>query len=194
MSHAAKGKIVSGDAAILARRYGGSLYELAEEQNQIDSVTADLRLLKNLVAESREFQTIANHPRLTRTQLVTAAKSIAASAKLGKLTGNFLALVAQNRRLDILGAVIESFLAELAARRGEHTAEVYAAFPLTPTQQEQISARLRQIAGGEVHLSLHEDKSLIGGFKARIGSRLIDASIKSRLDRLERHMKAGKAA
>ncbi len=189
-----KTKIVSGDAATLGRRYAGALYELAGEQHQIDTVTTDLRMVRVLLQDSAEFQMIAAHPRLNRKQLVQAMQAVSATANFNKLTANFLALVAQNRRLNVLDAVIESYLSLLAAERGEHTADVNSTHALTPAQQELLSAKLRDIVGGKVFLSLREDKSLLGGFTVKLGSRFIDASIKTKLDRLERQLKATQTA
>ncbi len=185
----AESSIIAGDAAVLARRYAGALYALAEEQKQLDAVAADLRALRNLHQESAEFRLIASHPRLTRTQLVQAVEQVSASAKFNKLTSNFLALIAQNRRLSALRPMIETFLSELASRRGEHTAEVRSAKPLTTAQQEQLAVKLREMTGGKVHLSLHEDASLLGGLIVKMGSHQIDASVKSKLASLERQLK-----
>ena len=180
---------VSGDAAILARRYAGALYELAEEQKQLDAVAGDLRNLKALAQESREFQMITGNPNLPRAQLVKAVQELATAAKFNKLTGNFLALVAQNRRLNALTAMCDAFLAELAEKRGEFSAEVRTARALTPPQHEQLAAQLQTLTGGKVHMTVAEDKSLIGGLIVKLGSKLIDASIKSKLARLERQLK-----
>ncbi len=190
MSQHAPSPIIAGDAAVLARRYGGALYDLAEEQKQLDAVAADLRALRNLQDESAEFRIVANHPRLTRAQLVQAMQQVSAAAKFNNLTGKFLTLVAQNRRLPELGGMIDGFLARLAAERGEHTADVRTAKPLSAAQQEQLAAKLRELAGGKVHLSVREDASLLGGITVKLGSRLIDASVKSKLARLERQLKS----
>ncbi len=181
--------IIAGDAAILARRYAGALYDLADEQKQLDAVASDLRALRILNQESAEFQYVASHPRLTRKQLVQAAQAVAKGAGFHPLTGNFLALIAQNRRLNVIGAVIDAFLNELAKRRGEFTADVRSAKPLSASQQEQLATKLRELAGGKVHMSLREDASLLGGMTVKLGSRLIDASIKTKLARLERQLK-----
>ncbi len=194
MSHAAPGTLLSGDAATLATRYAGALYELADEGNVLDAVTADLRNLQILLRESAELRAIAAHPRLTRTQLVTAAKAVTTAAKLNPLTGNFLSLLGHNRRLSILGGAIACFLAQLAKRRGEHTAEVASAQPMSAQQQEQLTAKLRDLTGGKVFLSISENKNLLGGFTVKLGSRFIDASIKTKLMRLERQLKSGHAA
>ncbi len=186
--------IVAGDTAVLARRYAKALYELAEEQKQMDAVAADLRMLRSLQHDSAEFRYVAFQPRLTRAQLVKAMQQVTATANLNKLTGNFLSLVAQNRRLSNLAAIIEAFLAELAARRGEYSADVCSAQALTPAQEEQLAVKLRELAGGKVHLSVRQDKSLIGGLTVKLGSRLIDASVKTKLQRLERQLKSPSSA
>jgi F-type H+-transporting ATPase subunit delta len=182
--------IIAGDTAVLARRYAQALYELADEQKQLDAVAADLRMLRNLHRDSAEFRYVATQPRLTRAQLVKSMQQVATTANLNKLTGNFLSLVAQNRRLSHIGAIIETFLAELASRRGEYTADVSTAQALSPAQEEQLAVKLRELAGGKVHLSVREDKSLIGGIMVKMGSRLIDASVKTKLQRLERQLKS----
>ncbi|HEU0118127.1 MAG TPA: F0F1 ATP synthase subunit delta [Alphaproteobacteria bacterium] len=189
MSQQATTPIVSGDAAILARRYAAALYDLADEQKQLDAVAADLRALRNLLAESEEFRTVAAHPRLTRPQLVQAMQKVAETANLNKLTANFLSLTAQNRRTSMLGPIIEEFLSQLAARRGEYSADVFSAKPLSPAQQEQLATKLRELAGGKVHITAREDASLLGGLVVKMGSRLIDASIKTKLARMERQLK-----
>lgn len=183
-------RLVSGDDATLARRYGGALYELAEQDKQLDAVAADLRTLLVISDSNPEFIAIASHPRLTRTQLVHAAKTLATTLKLNKLTGNFLALTAQKRRLNILSPIIMAFLNRLAEQRGEFTASVRTAVALSPQQTEQLSVKLAALAGGKIHLDLREDKGLIGGMTVRLGSRLIDASIRSKLQRLERKLKS----
>jgi len=187
-------RLISGDAAVLARRYGGALYELADEQKQMDEVAAELRGLRSLVRDSAEFRYISTQPRLTRPQLITAVQAVAASAGLSKLTTNFLSMVAKNRRLNILSGVIDAFLGELAERRGEFTADVHTARALTSAQEEQLASKLREIAGGKVHLTVKEDKGLIGGITVKLGSRLIDASIKTKLQRLERQLGSDHAA
>jgi F-type H+-transporting ATPase subunit delta len=189
MSQEATNPIASGNAAILARRYADALYDLAGEQKQLDAVAGDLRLLNRLQRESAEFRYIAHQPRLTRTQLVKAMQQVAASAGLSKLTSNFLALVAKHRRLNHLGAIIDAFLADLAAHRGEFTAEIRSAQALSSAQAEKLAAKLASWAGGKVHLSVREEPGLLGGLVVKMGSRVIDASVKNRLERLERQLK-----
>lgn len=183
--------VVSGDAAVVARRYASALYALADEQKQLDAVAADMRALQVLVRDSAEFRAVAAHPRLKRADLVTIVAKVAESAKLNKLTANFLGLLAHNRRLDGLLAMAQSFLAEFAQRRGEYSADVRTAHPLSAEQQETLVASLCALAGGKVHVNMREDKALLGGLVVKLGSRLIDASVKGKLERLERQLKTG---
>jgi F-type H+-transporting ATPase subunit delta len=181
---------MTGDAAVLARRYAGALYDLAEEQNKLDAIAADMTTVRGLYDQCPEFRYLANQPRLSRAQLIKAMYEVAAAAGFNPLTTNFLSLVAQNRRLPKIGPIVDAFLAELAARRGEYMADVRTAHALTPLQHEQLSAKLRVLAGGKVHFSVREDVSLLGGIIVKMGSRLIDASVKGKLARLERQLKS----
>lgn len=181
---------VSGDTAILARRYGGALFELAQEQNALDVVAADLRQIKRWTEESGDFHMLAADPNFQRAQMVKAMQEIAIKAGLHKLAANFLALVAQNRRIGQLAAMCDAFFAELAEKRGEFSAEIRTAQPLSPAQQQQLATQLQTLAGGKVHMSVKEDKRLLGGIIVKIGSKLIDASVKSKLARLERQLKS----
>lgn len=179
---------ITGDAAILARRYSGALYSLAAEEKQLEAVVGDIRLLDVLMRQSEEMRLLAKHVRFTPVQRLSVIKVLAGAANLNALTTNFLNLLIRHDRLAFLGAMTQAFLSRYAEERGEFTAEVASAKPLTPAQQEQLSTKLREMAGGKVHLSLHEDASLLGGFVVKIGSQLIDASVKGTLDRLERQL------
>lgn len=190
MSQEIASPIVAGDTAILAQRYAHALYDLATEQKQLDVVAGDLRALNQLRQESPEFQYLARQPRLSRVQLVKAMQQVATTAGFNKLTANFLALVAKHRRLNCLGAIIDAYLADLAAHRGEFSAQVRSAQPLSPAQEEQLALKLAAWAGGKVHVSVSKDPSLLGGLTVKMGSRLIDASVKTKLDRLERQLKS----
>jgi F-type H+-transporting ATPase subunit delta len=179
----------------LGRRYADALFELAEEQGQLDVVAADLRRLKNLAEKNAEFKRLAAHPRLTRADLVESMRQVATAAKLHALTGNFLKLVAQNRRLPHLGAMADAFLKALAARRGELTAEVCVAQALTEAQSEKLTTQLRQLAASpKIQLVMTENPALLGGMTVKLGSQLIDASVKTKLARLERQLKSQEEA
>jgi F-type H+-transporting ATPase subunit delta len=180
----------------LARRYAGALFELADEQGHLDAVAGDLRFLAALVRESTEFRHIASHPRLACAERIETMREVATKAKLHVLTRNFLLLVAESGRLAALGAMAEAFLAQFADTRGEMSADVRVAKALTDAQREKLTAQLRQLTSSEkIRLSVTEDPSLLGGMTVKLGSRLIDASVKTKLARLERQLKSqGEAA
>jgi F-type H+-transporting ATPase subunit delta len=183
-------KIISGDAAILAKRYAGALFELASADKAVDAVANDVRALAQLLYTDPTISTIVKDPRLNRTQLIKLAQTLAQSLNAHKLTGKFLSLVADNRRLNLLAPITQAFLTELGTRNSEHSATVRTAEPLSPQQQERLAEKLATLAGGKVKLETLLDKSLIGGLTVQIGSRLIDASIRNKLQRLERQLKS----
>ena len=173
---------------MLARRYAKALYELAAEQKQLEAVAHDLRSLKQLAHEVPELAVLMHNPLISRAGAQQACVALADKAQLTKITGNFLSIVAKNRRLAQLTAICDAFLAELAAQRGEHTAEVWAAQELSAAQLTQLENQLQHLAGGPVQLIVKRDASLLGGIMVKLGSRLIDASLKGKLARIERQL------
>jgi len=173
----------------LAERYAIALFELADEQKLLDTVAADLRSLRGLIAESIDLRRVIRSPVLARDVQGAAIAALAERAGLQTLTRNFLGLLARNRRLFALPAMIDSFLATLARRRGEVTAEVTAAEELTEAQREALGEQLRKSLGQKVTVEIRVDPSLIGGLVVKLGSRMVDASLKSKLHRLEMAMK-----
>jgi F-type H+-transporting ATPase subunit delta len=186
--------LIAGDAAVLARRYARAIYELASERKQLDSVAAELGQLKAVFQDSKEFHLITQNPRLSRKQLAEAMQKVSDAAKLGPLTQSFLKLLAKNRRLGNLEHVVDVFMADLIERRGEFTAEVITPKALAPAVQEKLAKQMDKVAGGKVHLVVREDASLLGGLMVKLGSRLIDASVKGKLTRLERQLKSQREA
>jgi F-type H+-transporting ATPase subunit delta len=176
----------------LADRYATALLELADERKALDQVASDLRGLKGLIAESADLARLIRSPVLSREEQGKAIEALAERAKLDPLTRNFLRLLARNRRLFALPAMIDHFLSTLAARRGEVTAEVVAAAPLSAEQQERLNAELRRAVGQKVAVDIRVDPKLLGGLVLRLGSRMIDASLASKLHRLEVAMKGSR--
>jgi F-type H+-transporting ATPase subunit delta len=182
--------IVTGDAALVARRYAGALYDLAQDQKKLDAVANDLRDLQRCCFESAELRYVLSQPRLSRKQMLETMAKLSAALKCDPLTTNFLGLLAKNRRLSSLQSIMQAFMAELAERRGEYTADIVVARPMPEELKGQLATRLRELAGGNVHLSMREDKSILGGMIVKVGSQLFDASLKTKLARLERYMKS----
>jgi F-type H+-transporting ATPase subunit delta len=173
----------------LAERYAAALFELADERHELDAVADDLRELRAMLLASGDLLRMVRSPVLTRAEQGKAMAAIAADAELSKLTSDFIAVVAGNRRLFAVPAVIEAYLAKLAERRGEVTAEVTAAQPLSDPQHNSLTEQLRRVVGSRVAIDVRVDPSLLGGMIVKIGSRMVDGSLKGRLQRLRLSMK-----
>jgi F-type H+-transporting ATPase subunit delta len=173
----------------LAERYAAALFDIADERRMLDEVASDLRQLREMLAASVDLSRLVKSPILTRGEQGKAISAVAVHAGFSPLVRDFLAVVAKNRRLFAVPAMIEAYLAKLAERRGEVTAEVIAAQPLSETQLALLSDQLRRSAGRRVSIDSSVDPGLIGGMIIKIGSRMVDGSIKSKLQRLQLAMK-----
>jgi F-type H+-transporting ATPase subunit delta len=182
---ASEGTGVSG----LADRYAAALFDLADERKALDRVAEDLRTLRGLIAESADLRRLIRSPILSRADQGRAIAAVAEHVGLATLTRNFLGLVARNRRLFAVPAMIGAFLARLAARRGEVTAEVTTAHELTPAQLAAVGEQLRKAMGSKVAVEVKIDPALLGGLVVKVGSRMVDASLRSKLHRLQLAMK-----
>lgn len=178
-----------GIQASLAGRYATALFDLAREAKSIDAVESSLAKVRAALDESDDFRTLVNSPILSRGD---AAKAIAATAdamQLDTTTRNFLGVLAQNRRLSQLPQIIRAYRSLAANHRGETTAEVASAHPLTDDQVAALKQQLRARVGRDVNVDLSVDPSLLGGLVVRLGSQMIDSSIKTRLNTLAHAMK-----
>jgi F-type H+-transporting ATPase subunit delta len=173
----------------LAGRYATALYELAEEAKSLDQVAGDLATLKKAIVENADLQRLIASPLVPRDQQAKAVLAIVEKMGVSDLTRRFVGTVARNRRLFRLPAIIDAYSALLAEHRGEVTATVTSAKPLSAPQAESVNAALRAAVGRKVAVSVHVDPALLGGLKVKVGSRLIDASLASKLQRLQLAMK-----
>jgi len=173
----------------LAGRYATALYELADEAKALDAVAADLKTLKGLVAESADLRRLVTSPLVPREQQAKAVLALVEKAGVSDITRRFVGTVARNRRLASLVQIVDGFMALLAAHRGEITAEVTSAKALSQPQAEAVGNALRTAIGKKVSVQLNVDPKLLGGLKVKVGSRLIDASLASKLQRLQLAMK-----
>ena len=178
-----------GIQASLSGRYATALFDLAREEKAIDAVSESLKTLKATLAESAELRQLTNSPLVSRDQATRAVAAIASTLSLDPLTAKFLGVLAQNRRLGQLGAVIRAYGRLAARHRGETTAEVTSAHALTPTQVDDLQAKLKTQLGRNVAVDLTVDPSILGGLIVKIGSRQIDSSIRSKLNTLAIAMK-----
>jgi F-type H+-transporting ATPase subunit delta len=173
----------------LAERYARALFDLADEEHALDPVAGDLKSLAAMLAGDADLRRMIRSPVLDRASQGRAMAAIADAAQLSRLTRNFLGLLARNRRLFALPEMIDAFLADLAERRGEVTAEVISAASLTDAQSAALAEALRKAAGAKLAIQSRIDPNLLGGIVVRLGSRMIDASLKSKLNRLQLAMK-----
>jgi len=173
----------------LSGRYALALLELADEQKELDRVAEDLRGLKSLISDSEDFQRVLRSPLYSRDQQAKAVAEILGKSGVSDLTRRFVLVVTDNRRLFALVGIIDAYLAELSRRRGEITAEVTAARALSDQQQDALADALRSAAGSKVQISTKVDPGLIGGLVVKVGSRMIDGSLRTKLQRLQLAMK-----
>ena len=174
----------------LAGRYAGALYALALESKKIDIIHDELSSLADHIAENQDLKKLVDSPVLTRQQQESAIIKILEKAGADALTIKFVGTMAENGRLSVLPRVIQAFQQEHARRRGQISAEVVSAIALDDNRKAVVEKTVARLAGsGNLSLSMRVDPSLIGGLVVRIGSRMIDTSIKTKLSRLEAAMK-----
>lgn len=173
----------------LAGRYASALYELADEGKALDAVAADLTALRQLLKDSADLDRLVRSPVLGRDEQAKAIGAVLEQAGAHELTRNFVGVAAQNRRLFALSDMIDGFLSELAHRRGEVSADVTSAVELKSEEVDAVTEALKKAIGGNVAVNLSVDPALIGGMIVRVGSRMIDSSLRSKLQRLQLAMK-----
>ncbi|HEX8526220.1 F0F1 ATP synthase subunit delta [Allosphingosinicella sp.] len=181
--------ISGGIQASLAGRYAMALFELARDQRQLETVGASLDALRRALAESDELRSLTTSPLVGREESLGAVAATADSMGLDPLTRNFLGVLARNRRLSQLGAVIRAFDMLSARHRGEVRAEVTSAHPLTDDQVEALKTKLKASTGSDVAVELSVDPAILGGLVVQVGSRMIDGSIRTKLNNLANAMK-----
>ena len=172
-------------ASDVGARYAQALFELAKDGGEVAAVESDLKRLKSMLAESADLRTLIASPGFDAEVKLRGLTAVAEAAELAATTGKFLGLVAVNRRAAALPAMIAAFERLAAADRGAVSAEVTTAMPLTDAQARSLAAALRTALGKAPEIETRVDPALLGGVKVRVGSRLYDASLKSRLDSLK---------
>ena len=178
-----------GIKASLAGRYAAALFELARERDLLSAVERDLEALAEAERGSPEFAALIRNPEISREVAGGAMTGIGDVLGLSDLTRNFLRVLAENRRLRSLPEMVRAFAAIAAASRGEVTAEVVSAHPLTDEQLAQLSQKLKEREGRAVKIHARVDPQILGGLVVTIGSRRIDSSIRTRLNTLAQAMK-----
>ncbi|MGH7022324.1 MAG: F0F1 ATP synthase subunit delta [Caulobacteraceae bacterium] len=175
----------NNQASDVGARYARALLDLAAETDVLEAVDADLTALKSMLKASADLRALLASPRFDHEAKGAGLAAIAERAGFNDTTRKFLGLLAANRRASALLAVIEAFERQLAARRGLVAARVTTAAPLTKAQAASLAAGLAQVLGREPQIETVVDPAILGGLKVRVGSRLYDASLKTRLDSLK---------
>ena len=173
----------------IAARYATAVFELAKEGNSLAALESDLDALTAAIGESEDFRALINSPVYSRDEQAAAMASLAAKMGLSAPVGNVLGLMATKRRLFALPQLVAVLRNMVAEEKGEVTAEVTSAKALTATQEKKLAASLKASVGKDVNIDATVDESLIGGLVVKVGSKMIDTSIRSKLAALQNTMK-----
>ena len=166
-------------------RYAQALFDLASDEKRVAAVEADLKSLKKALGESRDLRVLVGSPAFGAEEKGRGLAAIADKAKFNATTKKFLGLLAANGRVSALPSVIAGYEALSAKARGAVSAEVTTAMALTAAQARGVAAALRQALGKDPEIETRIDPAILGGIKVQVGSRLFDASLKSKLDSLK---------
>ncbi len=179
-----------------AKRYAAALIDTASKAQVIDSIEKDVNDLQAMLANSKDLQTFVKSPLIKEAEQGAAVAALADKAGFHALTRNFLFSLVKNRRLPMLSAALNAVRTEIGKRRGEVAASVQSAHALSADQTKALQAAISQALGRNVAMNVSVNKDLIGGLVVQVGSTLVDASVKRKIERLSRAMMrgAGKAA
>jgi F-type H+-transporting ATPase subunit delta len=173
----------------LADRYAAALYSFAEDSHALDAVVAEIEQLGRLIDASADFRRLLESPLIDIHAARNAALAVLEQEGFGKPVRDFVGVVASNRRLRNLRQMVSAFATLVAEKRGVVTATVASAHPLSDVQRQQLRARLIEAGYGNVNIVEQVEPDLLGGLVVRVGARLYDTSLKSRLQRLQYAMK-----
>ncbi len=177
--------IISG----MAGRYATALFELALESNAVDAVKQDLDRFDALVAESADLRRLVRSPVFSADAQGKALDAVLAKAGIGGLTAKFLAVVTANRRLFAVRDLIKAYAALVARHHGEVSAQVTVAEALTEAHRNAIRDALKSVTGKDVGLDVKVDPAIIGGLVVKLGSRMVDSSLRTKLNSIKHAMK-----
>ena len=173
----------------IAARYATAVYDLAKDGKKVKAIEADLGILSDTMADSSDFNALIHSPIYSRIEQGKAIAALAKEMKLSPIMANTLALMATKRRLFVLPQLVVALRAAIAEDNGEVTAEVTSATALTKAQSDSLSKTLKAKLGKTVTINATVDEALIGGLVVKVGSKMIDTSIRSKLNSLQNAMK-----
>jgi len=169
----------------VAGRYASALFDLAREQGELDAVDQDLGKFQQMLDGSPDLKRLVNSPAFAAEEQERALGAVMDWASVGATTNNFLKVVARNRRLFAAEDMIKSFRQQLALHRGELQAEVKSAAPLSDEQLSALKEQLKSSFGKDVRIDAAVDPSLLGGLVVKVGSRMFDSSLRTKLSNLK---------
>ena len=173
----------------LASRYAKALFELADENQDLDAVERDLRTVQELLDASADLRLVIRSPLIARDEQGRAVAAVLEKAGVGETVRNFAGVVANHRRLAALPGMIRAFLADLARRRGDMSARVVSARPLDDSQSKDVIDSLKKAMGTKVEVDFQVEPEILGGLVVHVGSRMIDSSVRTRLQKMQLAMK-----
>jgi F-type H+-transporting ATPase subunit delta len=173
----------------MAGRYASALFELAREAKTVDGVKADLDRFAGLLAESADLERLVRSPVFAAEDQLRALTVVLERAGLGPLAVNFLKLVTANRRLYAIGDMIKAFALLYARYKGEVMAAVTVAEPLGDKQRRALEDALKSVTTENVALTVTVDPAIIGGLIVKLGSRMVDTSLRTKLNSIRQAMK-----
>jgi len=173
----------------IAARYASAVFDLSKESKKLKALETDITALEGAMNDSDDFNTLLSSPLYSREEQASAVAAVAKKMKLSPTTTNTLSLLASKRRLFVLPQLVASLREMLAEERGEVTAEVTSAKALTKAQADKLAKALKAQVGKAVSIKETVDESIIGGLIVKVGSKMIDTSIKSKLNALQNTMK-----
>ena len=178
-----------GALSAIAERYAGALFELARDDAALEKIEGEMKTLAGAISASKDLRTVLQSPVYGAEDQTRAVLAVAEKAGLSPLLKNFIGLVAKNRRLFALADMAAAYLRRMAAHRGEVVAEAVSAAPLNDDQTRRLRAEIERVVGKAVNLSAKVDPELLGGLVVKVGSIMIDSSLKTKLARLKSVMK-----
>ena len=173
----------------IASRYATAVFEISQENNAIGALESDVDALSAALTESEDLRDLIHSPIYTREAQEAAIGAVAAKMDISQTFQNVLRLMAQKRRLFVLPALLAELRARIADEKGEITADVTSAQPLSDKQRDRLARSLSEKVGSDVKIKATVDESLIGGLVVKVGSKMIDTSIRSKLAALQNTMK-----
>ncbi len=169
----------------VAERYARALFDLSLEEKAIDATETDLGRIEAIMNESEDFMRLVKSPVFTSDEQLAAVSALLDKAKIEGIVGNFVRVVTSNRRLFSLPGIIKAFRKILSTHRGEQVAEVTSAHPLTDDELEALKASIKDALGKDIAIDAKVDPELLGGLVVKVGSQMIDSSVRTKLNSLK---------